>query len=94
VTIEKYLLFHAENNSIFTIFEMSSNNKCNGMKKYKVKEVIGLLLEDEWFIARQRGSHKQFKHPVKKGIETVNGKPNDVLDQFILNSIWKQAGWK
>ncbi len=64
------------------------------MKKFKVKEVISLLHEDEWYISRQRGSHKQFKHPEKKGTVTVNGSPNDVLDQFILNSIWKQAGWK
>lgn len=64
------------------------------MKKYKVKEVISLLLGDGWYIDRQRGSHRQFRHPVKRGTVTVNGKPGDVLDQFILNSIWKQAGWK
>lgn len=64
------------------------------MKKYKVKDVINLLLEDVWYIARKRGSHRQFKHNVKKGTVSVNGKPNEVLDQFLLNSIWKQAGWK
>jgi predicted RNA binding protein YcfA (HicA-like mRNA interferase family) len=64
------------------------------MKKYKVKDVIDLLLEDGWFITRQKGSHRQFKHPSKKGLVTVNGKNSDVLDQFLLNSIWKQAGWK
>jgi len=64
------------------------------MKKYKVKDVIDMLLADGWFIARQKGSHRQFKHPSKKGLVTVNGKNSDVLDQFLLNSIWKQAGWK
>jgi predicted RNA binding protein YcfA (HicA-like mRNA interferase family) len=64
------------------------------MKKYKVKDVIDMLLEDGWFITRQKGSHRQFKHPSKKGLVTVNGKNSDVLDQFLLNSIWKQAGWK
>ena len=64
------------------------------MKKYKVKDVIDLLLEDGWFITRQKGSHRQFKHPSKRGLVTVNGKNSDVLDQFLLNSIWKQAGWK
>lgn len=64
------------------------------MKKYKVKDVISLLLDDGWYMARQGGSHRQFKHPYKKGTVTVNGKPSDVLDQFLLNSIWKQAGWK
>lgn len=64
------------------------------MRRYKVKEVLKLLEEDGWFIYTQRGSHRQFKHLTKKGKVTVNGKPNDTLDQFILNSIWKQAGWK
>jgi len=64
------------------------------MKKYKVKDVIDMLLEDGWFITRQKGSHRQFKHPSKRGLVTVNGKNSDVLDQFLLNSIWKQAGWK
>ena len=64
------------------------------MKKYKVQDVIDMLLEDGWFITRQKGSHRQFKHPSKRGLVTVNGKNSDVLDQFLLNSIWKQAGWK
>lgn len=64
------------------------------MNKYKVKEVIKMLEEDGWFIARTKGSHRQFKHSQKQGTVTVNGKPSQVLEQFILNSIWKQAGWK
>lgn len=64
------------------------------MNKYKVKEVIKMLEEDGWILDRTRGSHRQFKHPAKLGTVTVNGKPNQVLEQFILNSIWKQAGWK
>ncbi len=64
------------------------------MKNYKVKDVIDRLLRDGWYVARKRGSHRQFKHHVKKGTVTVNGKPNEVLDQILLNSIWKQAGWK
>lgn len=64
------------------------------MNKYKVKEVIKMLEDDGWFIARTKGSHRQFKHSQKQGTVTVNGKPSQVLEQFILNSIWKQAGWK
>ena len=64
------------------------------MNKYKTKEVIKMLEDDGWFIERMRGSHRQFKHPEKKGTVTVNGKPNQVLEQFVLNSIWKQAGWR
>lgn len=64
------------------------------MNKYKTKEVIKMLEDDGWFIERMKGSHRQFKHPEKKGTVTVNGKPNQVLEQFVLNSIWKQAGWR
>lgn len=64
------------------------------MKRYKVKEVIKLLIKDGWYLAEQEGSHRQFKHHEKKGKVTVNGKPSDTLTQMILNSIWKQAGWK
>lgn len=64
------------------------------MKKYKVKEVIKLLEEDGWVQVSQKGSHRQFKHPTKKGRVTVNGASNDNLSQFLLNSIWKQAGWR
>ena len=47
------------------------------------------MLEDEgWFLDSYRGSHRQFKHPIKNTAVTVNGKPNQELDLFILNSIW------
>ena len=65
------------------------------MKKYKVIDVIRLLRADGWYKIKQKGtSHRQFKHPTKKGKVTVDGKESDVLEQFILNNIWKQAGWK
>lgn len=64
------------------------------MNKFKTKEVIKMLEDDGWYISRTRGSHRQFKHKTKPGTVTVNGKSNQVLEQFILNSIWKQAGWK
>ena len=64
------------------------------MRRYKVKEVIDLLKADGWYLVAQRGSHRQFKHPTKKGRVTVNKKPSVTLEQEILNSIWKQAGWK
>lgn len=41
-----------------------------------------------------KGDHRQFKHPTKKGRVTVNKKPSDTLEQEILNSIFKQAGWR
>jgi predicted RNA binding protein YcfA (HicA-like mRNA interferase family) len=64
------------------------------MKKYKVKEVIELLEKDGWYLHIINGSHRQFKHSIKKGKVTVNGKLSDTLSQELLNSIWKQAGWR
>ena len=64
------------------------------MKRYKVRQVIELLEKDGWKMVRTRGDHRQFKHLNKPGTVTVNGKMSDNLDQFLLNSIWKQAGWK
>ena len=64
------------------------------MKVYKVKEVIKMLEDDGWQLYKTRGDHRQFKHPTKPGKVTVSGKLSDDIDQFRLNSIWKQAGWK
>lgn len=64
------------------------------MKSYKVSDVLKMLKMDGWYLYNQKGSHRQFKHPVKKGKVTVNGKSGDHLSQFLLNSIFKQAGWK
>lgn len=32
----------------------------------KVGDLIKLLESDGWYLSRQKGSHKQFKHQVKK----------------------------
>ena len=64
------------------------------MKAYKVIEVIKLLEADGWILVATRGDHRQYKHSTKKGKVTIRGHKNEVLSQFLLNSIWKQAGWK
>jgi predicted RNA binding protein YcfA (HicA-like mRNA interferase family) len=64
------------------------------MKRHKVREILQMLKDDGWYLVVIEGSHRQFKHPVKKGRVTVNGKESLVLDQFLLNSIFKQAGWR
>lgn len=64
------------------------------MKKYKVSEIMELLKNDGWQLINQKGSHRQFKHPTKNGKVTLNAKPSDTLSQEVLNSIFKQAGWK
>lgn len=64
------------------------------MKRYKVIEIIRMLEADGWYLLTTKGDHRQFRHPDKPGKVTVRGKPSETLDQFLLNSIWKQAGWR
>jgi predicted RNA binding protein YcfA (HicA-like mRNA interferase family) len=54
----------------------------------------GLLREDGWTLIRQRGSHRQFAHPVKPGLVTVSGSANDDIHPGTLNNIRTQAGLK
>jgi predicted RNA binding protein YcfA (HicA-like mRNA interferase family) len=60
----------------------------------KVGELIRLLEEDGWRLARTRGSHRQFRNPNKSGTVTVAGKPSLDVPPGTLNSILKQAGLK
>lgn len=60
----------------------------------KISEVLAILRADNWYLITTRGSHRQFKHPVKKGRVTVAGKPSDDLAPGTLNSVLKQAGLK
>lgn len=60
----------------------------------KVSEVLERLSAEGWFLVTQRGSHRQYKHPIIPGRVTVAGKPSDNLASGTLNSIAKQANWK
>ncbi|MGH8557815.1 MAG: type II toxin-antitoxin system HicA family toxin [Methylococcales bacterium] len=60
----------------------------------KVNELIKLIEADGWAQVRQRGSHRQFKHPKKPGTVTVSGKPNIDVPPGTLNNALKQAGLK
>lgn len=58
----------------------------------KTKEIIKLIEADGWFEVRQKRSHRQFKHAVKKGLVTVpvHRLSND-LTPGVERSILKQA---
>lgn len=60
----------------------------------KVREVIRVIEQDGWALVATRGSHRQYKHPLKAGRVTVAGKPSDDLAPGTLNSVLKQAGLK
>jgi predicted RNA binding protein YcfA (HicA-like mRNA interferase family) len=61
---------------------------------HKVREAIARVEADGWRLVVQRGSHRQFKHPVKPGRVTIAGKPSDDLPPGLWNSILRQAGLK
>lgn len=56
-------------------------------------DVIKRLEKDGWVEVRQKGSHKQFKHPERKGLVTVPY-PRKEFSKGTLKSIFKQAGWE
>ena len=60
----------------------------------KVRDLIYLLEEDGWRLARTRGSHRQFKHPDKPATVTVAGKPSLDVPPGTLNAILRQTGLK
>jgi predicted RNA binding protein YcfA (HicA-like mRNA interferase family) len=60
----------------------------------KVREVIRRIERDGWQLVAMRGSHRQFKHPLKTGRVTIAGKPSDDMAAGTLDSIRKQSGLK
>lgn len=57
----------------------------------KVRDIIKQIEADGWYLARTRGSHRQYKHPTKSGLVTVPGKLSDDLAIGTSNNILKQA---
>nr|WP_145102331.1 type II toxin-antitoxin system HicA family toxin [Sporomusa sp. KB1] len=59
----------------------------------KVRDILKLIMKDGWYEIEQKGSHRQFKHPVKQGKVTIpiHG-TNDDLTPKTEKSILKQAG--
>jgi len=64
------------------------------MKIWKAKELVDLIEKDGWFIVRQKGSHKHYRHPEKSGTVTIPYSGNDDMPPGTANSILKQAGLK
>lgn len=64
----------------------------NGGRVAKVRDVLRLLRDNGWIVSRQRGSHRQLKHPTKPGVVTVAGRLSDDLAPGTFRSILKQAG--
>jgi len=59
----------------------------------KVRDLVKHLEGDGWYFHRHgKGDHRHYRHPVKTGIVTVDGKPGEDVPIGTLKAIWKQAG--
>ena len=58
----------------------------------KERDAISMIEEDGWELVRTRGSHRQYKHPVKSGRVTIAGHGRDDLNPETWNSVLRQAG--
>ncbi len=58
----------------------------------KYREVIRAVEDDGWTLTRQRGSHRQYKHPSKPGLVTIAGQPNKDVPKGTAANILRQAG--
>jgi predicted RNA binding protein YcfA (HicA-like mRNA interferase family) len=57
-----------------------------------VREVIVALERAGWRQVRQKGSHRQFRHPVRQEVVTVPGKQSDTLRPGTLANIRRTSG--
>ena len=57
-----------------------------------VRELIRRLTADGWVLVATKGSHRQYKHPVKAGKVTVAGKLSSSVAHKTERSILDQAG--
>lgn len=58
----------------------------------KAKEIIKILEADGWYEKNQKGSHKHFLHPTKKGKVTVPEHRSKDIPIGTAKNILKQAG--
>lgn len=72
------------------IIHTEANTKSPQMNS---RELIKILERDGWKLVVTKGSHNQYKHPLKKGRVTVPHPKRD-FPKGTLNSILKQAGLK
>jgi len=58
----------------------------------KFREILKIIEDDGWYLTRQKGSHRQFKHKTKKGVVTIAFHSiSDEIAKGTLSSILKQA---
>ena len=64
-----------------------------GVSDLRVREIEKILFADGWYVVKQVGSHRQYKHPLKAGKVTIPVHRGDV-DKGTAKSILAQASIK
>lgn len=59
----------------------------------RARELEKIILNDGWHLIKQVGSHRHYKHDIKKGKVTIPFHSGDV-DKRTAKSILEQAGLK
>lgn len=62
-----------------------------GKGAMKVRDIVKRIEEDGWYLVRIRGDHRQYKHPIKKGIVTISGQLGKDMPIGTLLNVLKQA---
>ncbi|NBH25799.1 addiction module toxin, HicA family [Lachnospiraceae bacterium] len=57
----------------------------------RFREIESMILKDGWYQVKQRGSHHQYKHPIKLGKVIIPEYGGD-LNSDTVKAITKQAG--
>ncbi|MDQ6659691.1 MAG: type II toxin-antitoxin system HicA family toxin [Chloroflexota bacterium] len=57
----------------------------------KVRDAIKQIEADGWYHVATVGSHRQYKHPSKRGRVTIAGHPSKEMPKKTLMSVFKQA---
>lgn len=60
----------------------------HGTGKEGRKNLVKMIENDGWYLARVNGGHCQYKHPTKRGLVTIPLK----ISKNIELSVMKQAG--
>lgn len=68
--------------------------ECRRTKSRESWGVIPLIEDDKWYLARTKGNHRQYRHPVVKGSVTISRSWLMMLHRGTSNSILKQVGLK
>ena len=55
------------------------------------RELERIILADGWYFVRQKGSHRQYHHPTKKGTVTIPFHGNKDIGVGLEKSIYRQA---